>query len=182
MTIAPGAWREVALSDAEYEQICALLGREPRPVELGMFGAMWSEHCGYKHSRPLLKRLPTEHPGYWKVRAKTPERSMSATSWRSFSKSNRTIIRARSNHIRGPQPESAGSCATSLRWVRGQSRFSTRCDLVPSIKPEIAISLKMWWAALAAMATASASQPSAVRFFLTHPTMAIRSSTPCALA
>ena len=62
MTIAPGAWREVALSDAEYEQICALLGREPRPVELGMFGAMWSEHCGYKHSRPLLKRLPTEAP------------------------------------------------------------------------------------------------------------------------
>src|SRR3954463_3713263 len=62
MTIAPGAWREVALSDAEYEQICALLGREPRPVELGMFGAMWSEHCGYKHSRPLLKRLPTDAP------------------------------------------------------------------------------------------------------------------------
>ena len=53
--IAPGAWREVALSDAEYEQICAFLGRTPRPVELGMFGAMWSEHCGYKHSRPLLE-------------------------------------------------------------------------------------------------------------------------------
>ncbi len=62
MAIAPGAWREVALSDAEYDRICELLGREPRPVELGMFGAMWSEHCGYKHSRPLLKRLPTEAP------------------------------------------------------------------------------------------------------------------------
>jgi phosphoribosylformylglycinamidine synthase len=61
-TIAPGAWREVALSDSEYEQILQLLGREPRPVELGMFGAMWSEHCGYKHSRPLLKRFPTEAP------------------------------------------------------------------------------------------------------------------------
>ena len=62
MTIAPGAWREVALSDQEYTQICELLGREPRPVELGMFGAMWSEHCGYKHSRPLLKGFPTEAP------------------------------------------------------------------------------------------------------------------------
>lgn len=61
-TIAPGAWREVALSDSEYELILSLLGREPRPVELGMFGAMWSEHCGYKHSRPLLKRFPTEAP------------------------------------------------------------------------------------------------------------------------
>jgi phosphoribosylformylglycinamidine synthase len=62
MTIAPGAWREVALSDKEYFSIVDLLGREPRPVELGMFGAMWSEHCGYKHSRPLLKNLPTEAP------------------------------------------------------------------------------------------------------------------------
>jgi phosphoribosylformylglycinamidine synthase len=61
-TIAPGAWREVALSDSEYEQILSLLGREPRPVELGMFGAMWSEHCGYKHSRPLLKRFPNDAP------------------------------------------------------------------------------------------------------------------------
>ena len=60
--IPDGAWREVALSDAEYGLICELLGRTPTPVELGMFGAMWSEHCGYKHSRPLLKQLPTEAP------------------------------------------------------------------------------------------------------------------------
>lgn len=60
--IPEGAWREVALSDDEYRQIRALLGRTPSPVELGMFGAMWSEHCGYKHSRPLLKHLPTEAP------------------------------------------------------------------------------------------------------------------------
>lgn len=62
MTIADGKWREVALSDGEYARICELLGREPSEVELGMFGAMWSEHCGYKHSRPLLKTLPTEAP------------------------------------------------------------------------------------------------------------------------
>lgn len=62
MAIAEGQWRDVALSDAEYAQIVELLGREPSDVELGMFGAMWSEHCGYKHSRPLLKGLPTEAP------------------------------------------------------------------------------------------------------------------------
>ena len=62
MAIAEGQWREVALSDSEYAQIVELLGREPSEVELGMFGAMWSEHCGYKHSRPLLKGLPTEAP------------------------------------------------------------------------------------------------------------------------
>ncbi|MFL5761704.1 MAG: phosphoribosylformylglycinamidine synthase subunit PurL [Thermomicrobiales bacterium] len=59
MAIASGKWREVALSDDEYELIVSKLGREPTHVELGMFGAMWSEHCGYKHSRPLLKLLPT---------------------------------------------------------------------------------------------------------------------------
>jgi phosphoribosylformylglycinamidine synthase II len=60
LAIADGQWREVALSDSEYAQILELLGREPSLVELGMFGAMWSEHCGYKHSRPHLKTLPTE--------------------------------------------------------------------------------------------------------------------------
>jgi len=62
LTSAAHPRREVALSDAEYAQILELLGREPSPVELGMFGAMWSEHCGYKHSRPLLRQLPTEAP------------------------------------------------------------------------------------------------------------------------
>ena len=50
---------EIALSPAEYAMIVERLGREPNPVELGMFGALWSEHCGYKHSRPLLGMLPS---------------------------------------------------------------------------------------------------------------------------
>ncbi len=62
MAILDGAWREVALSDSEWHQINELLGREPSPVELGMFGAMWSEHCGYKHSRPLFSRFTTTAP------------------------------------------------------------------------------------------------------------------------
>lgn len=57
---AEKSWSEVGLSDAEYESILSLLGRDPTLVELGMFGAMWSEHCGYKHSRPHLRQLPTE--------------------------------------------------------------------------------------------------------------------------
>ena len=46
---------EIALSQAEYDLILERLDREPNPVELGMFGALWSEHCGYKHSKPLLR-------------------------------------------------------------------------------------------------------------------------------
>jgi phosphoribosylformylglycinamidine synthase II len=52
--------RELGLTDAEYDLIVSKLGREPNEVELAVFSLMWSEHCGYKHSRRLLKSLPTE--------------------------------------------------------------------------------------------------------------------------
>ena len=60
--ITQDALDEIALSRAEYDRILDLLDREPNPVELGMFGALWSEHCGYKHSRPLLKFFPSQSP------------------------------------------------------------------------------------------------------------------------
>jgi phosphoribosylformylglycinamidine synthase subunit PurL len=46
----------------EYQEIVQRLGRHPNKAELGMFGVMWSEHCCYKNSRPLLKQFPTEGP------------------------------------------------------------------------------------------------------------------------
>jgi phosphoribosylformylglycinamidine synthase len=49
---------EIALSEAEYRLIVERLGREPNSLELGLFGALWSEHCGYKHSKLLLRTLP----------------------------------------------------------------------------------------------------------------------------
>ena len=49
----------IALSPDEYDKIVSLLDREPNDVELGMFGAMWSEHCGYKNSKPLLRLFPS---------------------------------------------------------------------------------------------------------------------------
>jgi phosphoribosylformylglycinamidine synthase subunit PurL len=48
------------LKAGEYEEIVRRLGRHPNRAELGMFGVMWSEHCCYKNSRPLLKQFPTE--------------------------------------------------------------------------------------------------------------------------
>jgi len=62
MPIAPEILREVALTEEEYARAVALHGREPNLIELGMIGALWSEHCGYKHSRPLLRKLPTSGP------------------------------------------------------------------------------------------------------------------------
>ncbi|MFN2464758.1 MAG: phosphoribosylformylglycinamidine synthase subunit PurL [Candidatus Dormibacteria bacterium] len=60
--IDPALLKEVALNEAEYDQIVELMGREPTHVELGIFGAMWSEHCGYKTSKPLLKLFDSQGP------------------------------------------------------------------------------------------------------------------------
>ena len=50
------------LSEEEYARILEILGREPNLVELGIFSAMWSEHCSYKSSRVHLKTFPTKGP------------------------------------------------------------------------------------------------------------------------
>jgi phosphoribosylformylglycinamidine synthase subunit PurL len=53
---------EHGLSEPEYELIVEAIGREPTYTELGVFSALWSEHCGYKNSKPLLRQLPTQAP------------------------------------------------------------------------------------------------------------------------
>ncbi|MEH2465934.1 phosphoribosylformylglycinamidine synthase subunit PurL [Nostoc sp.] len=60
---APFSPQEIAaegIKPEEYTEIVRRLGRHPNKAELGMFGVMWSEHCCYKNSRPLLKQFPTE--------------------------------------------------------------------------------------------------------------------------
>lgn len=54
--------RELGLTDSEFDEICERMGREPNAVELAVFSLMWSEHCGYKHSKKLLRTLPVEGP------------------------------------------------------------------------------------------------------------------------
>ena len=60
--ITPELVRQHGLSGDEYALILDILGRTPTYTELGLFSALWSEHCGYKNSRPLLKKLPTKAP------------------------------------------------------------------------------------------------------------------------
>jgi phosphoribosylformylglycinamidine synthase II len=54
--------REHNLTELEYDRILALLGRAPTFTELGIFSALWSEHCSYKHSKPVLRTFPTTGP------------------------------------------------------------------------------------------------------------------------
>jgi phosphoribosylformylglycinamidine synthase len=60
--VTPDVVREHNLNDLEYSRILELLGRTPTLTELGVFSALWSEHCSYKHSKPVLKRFPTTGP------------------------------------------------------------------------------------------------------------------------
>jgi phosphoribosylformylglycinamidine synthase subunit PurL len=50
----------LGLTNAEYELVCEKQGRAPNQVELAMYSLLWSEHCAYKHSKKLLRTLPTE--------------------------------------------------------------------------------------------------------------------------
>ncbi|HSJ08044.1 MAG TPA: phosphoribosylformylglycinamidine synthase subunit PurL [Longimicrobiales bacterium] len=60
--ITPGLVADHGLSESEFDMIVDAIGRTPTYTELGLFSALWSEHCGYKNSKPLLRRLPTKAP------------------------------------------------------------------------------------------------------------------------
>jgi phosphoribosylformylglycinamidine synthase subunit PurL len=60
--ITPDLVADHGLSESEYGLIVEAIGREPTYTELGVFSALWSEHCGYKNSKPLLRQLPTRAP------------------------------------------------------------------------------------------------------------------------
>jgi phosphoribosylformylglycinamidine synthase len=62
VTSGPDRAVALGLTVGEYELIVARLRREPNEVELAMFSLLWSEHCSYKHSKPLLRTLPSEGP------------------------------------------------------------------------------------------------------------------------
>lgn len=55
-------YRTFGLNDEEYARIVELMGRQPNYTETGIYSVMWSEHCSYKSSRPVLKKFPTSGP------------------------------------------------------------------------------------------------------------------------
>ncbi|TVY03181.1 phosphoribosylformylglycinamidine synthase subunit PurL [Cohnella terricola] len=55
-------YKQFGVSEKEYELICDFMGRQPNYTEIGVFSVMWSEHCAYKNSKPLLRRFPTSGP------------------------------------------------------------------------------------------------------------------------
>src|SRR6201998_251960 len=60
--ITPELVRSHGLTEEEHRRIISILGREPNITELGVFSAMWSEHCSYKNTRLELRKFPTTGP------------------------------------------------------------------------------------------------------------------------
>ncbi len=61
MKITPEIIDKHGIKPEEYKKIIHLIGKEPNMLELGIFSAMWNEHCSYKSSKKYLKTLPTKN-------------------------------------------------------------------------------------------------------------------------
>lgn len=55
-------YREIGLTDDEYQRVVDIIGRKPNWTETGLYSVMWSEHCSYKNSKPVLRKFPTKGP------------------------------------------------------------------------------------------------------------------------
>ncbi|HEY0829039.1 MAG TPA: phosphoribosylformylglycinamidine synthase subunit PurL, partial [Bacilli bacterium] len=55
-------YKQMGVTDGEYDLICGFLGRKPNYTETGVFSVMWSEHCSYKNSKPVLRKFPVTGP------------------------------------------------------------------------------------------------------------------------
>ena len=55
-------YREMGLTDEEYQRVVQIIGRQPNYTETGLYSVMWSEHCSYKNSKPQLRKFPTSGP------------------------------------------------------------------------------------------------------------------------
>ena len=52
-------YRQMGMTDEEFDLVVKSMGRLPNDTETGLFSALWSEHCSYKSSKPILKKFPT---------------------------------------------------------------------------------------------------------------------------
>ena len=161
-------YKEAGLRESEYLSLKKTLGREPNELELRIMGVMWSEHCSYKSTRPLLKKLPKE--GRFVVLGPGENAGVidgGAGIGIAFKVESH-------NHPSAVAPYQGASSATSSLWALGRSPRLTGCSSAPSSRRSTTASSR----ASAATATASACPPSAARPVTIPPTRAIRSSTP----
>ena len=172
--------RELGLTDSEYERIVELMGREPNGVELAMFSLLWSEHCAYKHSRKLLRRLPTEGERVLMGPGENAGAVSVGEGWA-------VAFKVEShNHPSAVEPFQGAATGVGgiLRDVFALGArpiaCSTRCASASSTPSARATSSTGWSPGSATTATRSGCRPSAARSPSRRPTSRTAWSTRCA--
>ena len=131
---------EWGLTEKEYDYICDhLIHRLPNYTETGLFAVMWSEHCSYKKSKPLLKLFPNKMNGSYKAQGKEPESLILVMIKPLFSRLKVITTHQPLNLTKGQQPGLAEFYGTSLVWEPGRLLHLIHCILVKSITPIPAI-------------------------------------------
>ncbi len=111
-------YQQMGVSDDEFALIESIIGRLPNYTEIGIFSVMWSEHCGYKNSKPVLRKFPTSGERVRRVPEKARESLTSVTIRRSCSKLNLITIRQRLSHTKVLlRREWAASSVTFSQWA-----------------------------------------------------------------
>jgi phosphoribosylformylglycinamidine synthase len=180
--ITPALVREHGLTAHEYDLLVAMLGREPTFTELGVVSALWNEHCSYKHSRPLLRTLPTEAP--WVLQGPGENAGVVAVG------DGLAVAFKIESHNHPSAVEPYQGAATGVGGIlRDVFTMGARpIALLDSLRfgrsrtRACATSSPAWSRASATTATVSASRPWRARWCSTPRTRATRSSTPCASA
>ena len=176
---APGLWRDdqllaegqaLGLTAAELGRIIDLLGREPNRVELAVFSLLWSEHCAYKHSKKLLRKLPTEGP---RVLMGPGENAGAVDAGDGLA----VVFKVEShNHPSAVEPFQGAATGVGgiLRdiFALGARPIAVLDSLRfgDSRRPGPGICWSGWWPASGRTATRSACRPSAVRSTSSRPT------------
>ena len=116
-------YQQWGLTDEEYQMISEeILGRLPNYTETGLFSVMWSEHCSYKNSKPVLRKFPTEGPQVLQGPGEGAESSILVMAKQlSLKRKVITILRPWSL-MKAPQPASVGLFVIFSVWGRGPSR------------------------------------------------------------
>jgi len=107
--ITPELVASHGLKPDEYERILKLIGRVPSFTELGIFSAMWNEHCSYKSSRLHLRGLPTKAP--WVIQGPGENAGVIDIG------DGQAVVFKMESPIKGRPPALAASCAMFSRWA-----------------------------------------------------------------
>ncbi len=110
-------YQQMGVSDDEFALIESIIGRLPNYTEIGIFSVMWSEHCSYKNSKPVLRKFPTNGERVLQVPEKARESLTSVTIRRSCSKLNLITIRQRLSHTKVLRREWAASSVMFSQWA-----------------------------------------------------------------